>query len=157
MYCFFKKIIFITKISYLCSQKVTQNLLIKIIKMKKISLLFVALLAVVFIGCSSQSSPEKTVKAMYELIQKKDFEGTLKLVKTEKELTEQEKSDYVEFFKLITQEQELTKFEVISTEENGDKATVTTKLEWTKKDGTKDTQETKDQLVKFEGKWYLEM
>ncbi len=125
--------------------------------MKKISLLFVALLAVVFIGCSSQSSPEKTVKAMYDLVQKKDFEATLDLVKTEKELTDQDKKDYVEFMKMITEEQELTKYEIVNTEVNGDKATVTTKLEWTKKDGTKDTQESKEKLVKFEGKWYLEM
>lgn len=41
--------------------------------MKKIKLLIIGLLAIVFAGCGEQSNPEKTVKAFHKAIYEKDF------------------------------------------------------------------------------------
>lgn len=127
------------------------------ISMKKLSLLLVAVVAVVFMGCSSQSSPEKVVSGQYEALMSGDFEKAFSFMKDAGNTDEATKKFYIETMKTIMADYEIANFEVTNVEENGDKATVSVQFDLKDKKSNESEKQTEEHtVVKIDGKWYLE-
>lgn len=126
---------------------------------KVINLLSVALMALAFVACSSNNTPEGVVTEYLKALQKNDSKKVISLFHFTKELSDEDEAQYVQMIddKLVKQnekKQGIASFEITETEMAEDEQSAVVRYTIHYGDGSEDHDKQKVMLV--DGKWMLD-